>query len=526
MTSQSDPEEGPRVGSLLRASRLRCGEEAADVAEVMHIRLVYIMAIEEGRYDDLPGSAYAIGFIRAYAEHLGLDSEEVVRRFKAETSGLDMSTDLKFLSPIPESGIPRGAILFVGMVVAVLAYGGWYVSSTRDHFLTELIPPLPERLAVLLPSDGATDAKTPSAEPGPDAALAGEAPRSNSAGDGGAPAAATPTAVDSAEPTAIVLPAATSTATAQGDRAAETTPPIAAAPAPEATEITEIPALEETPVTAATPAFPPVPAPSEGVTADSVATESVATDTSMTESIATDIGAADTSMTESVATDTAAADASMTESVATDAVSTEPVATVAAPEPEPALEAVGEIADTPALPPSPPAVAAAVDDLRPTPPPAAPETVASPQATVGREQPDPVEDRVEIAEATPPGAARGEDGDQVAALSEDAGSKPAADAAPPAQEGQSRILVRARMASWIQVRDDVGKQLLMTRLMRAGDTFNVPDRPGLTLLTGNAGALEILVDGETVPPLGPVGAVRRDVTLDIERLRQGTAAVE
>ena len=94
------------------------------------------------------------------------------------------------------------------------------------------------------------------------------------------------------------------------------------------------------------------------------------------------------------------------------------------------------------------------------------------------------------------------------------------------EEGESRILVRARMASWIQVRDDVGNQLLMTRLMRAGDTFNVPDRPGLTLLTGNAGALEILVDGETMPPLGPVGAVRRDVTLDVERLREGTAAVE
>ncbi len=82
------------------------------------------------------------------------------------------------------------------------------------------------------------------------------------------------------------------------------------------------------------------------------------------------------------------------------------------------------------------------------------------------------------------------------------------------------------MNSWIQVRDDNGNMLLLTRLLRAGDAYRVPDRPGLTLLTGNAGALEILVDGEAVPSIGPLGAVRRGVALDIERLRQGTAIIE
>ncbi len=82
------------------------------------------------------------------------------------------------------------------------------------------------------------------------------------------------------------------------------------------------------------------------------------------------------------------------------------------------------------------------------------------------------------------------------------------------------------MDSWIQVRDDSINRLLMTRLLRAGDVYHVPDRPGLKLLTGNAGALEILVDGETVPSIGPVGRVRRDVALDVARLRDGTAAVD
>ncbi len=87
----------------------------------------------------------------------------------------------------------------------------------------------------------------------------------------------------------------------------------------------------------------------------------------------------------------------------------------------------------------------------------------------------------------------------------------------------SRVLLRATRDSWIQVHgaDNV---LLLTRILRAGDSYRVPNRDGLTLMTGNAGALEILVDGEPVPPIGPFGAVRRDVSLDPNRLKTGSAA--
>ncbi len=41
---------------------------------------------------------------------------------------------------------------------------------------------------------------------------------------------------------------------------------------------------------------------------------------------------------------------------------------------------------------------------------------------------------------------------------------------------------------------------------------------------GVCGACTVLVDGEAVPAIGPVGAVRRGVALDTERLREGTAS--
>ena len=78
----------------------------------------------------------------------------------------------------------------------------------------------------------------------------------------------------------------------------------------------------------------------------------------------------------------------------------------------------------------------------------------------------------------------------------------------------------------MQIRDDNANQLIMTRLMRGGDSYRVPRKSGLTLLTGNAGALEITVDGEVMPPIGPPGSVRRHVTLKADLLRKGTAVIE
>ncbi|MEE8516005.1 MAG: DUF4115 domain-containing protein [Alphaproteobacteria bacterium] len=89
----------------------------------------------------------------------------------------------------------------------------------------------------------------------------------------------------------------------------------------------------------------------------------------------------------------------------------------------------------------------------------------------------------------------------------------------------SRITVRAKSDSWIQVRE-ANNTLLITRILRTGDSYRVPNLKGLRLTTGNAGALEILVDGKPVAPIGLFGVVRRRVLLDPERLMAGTAVAE
>jgi cytoskeleton protein RodZ len=87
--------------------------------------------------------------------------------------------------------------------------------------------------------------------------------------------------------------------------------------------------------------------------------------------------------------------------------------------------------------------------------------------------------------------------------------------------GEARVVVRAiNDDCWIQVREMDGS-LMLSRLLRRGDVVGIPNRPGLTLMAGNAGALEVSVDGRKVPALGAIGQVRRDVKLDPDRLGGG-----
>src|SRR5690348_3213474 len=83
------------IGALLRETRESYGGDVERIANALRVRAQYLVAIEEGRYDRLPAPVYALGFVRAYAIHLGLDGDEAVRRFKQEASGFEISRDLE-----------------------------------------------------------------------------------------------------------------------------------------------------------------------------------------------------------------------------------------------------------------------------------------------------------------------------------------------------------------------------------------------------------------------------------------------
>jgi cytoskeleton protein RodZ len=93
----------------------------------------------------------------------------------------------------------------------------------------------------------------------------------------------------------------------------------------------------------------------------------------------------------------------------------------------------------------------------------------------------------------------------------------------PATSGAGgKITIKAVADCWIQVRA-TDQSIVFSRVLKAGETYAVPQRAGLSLRTGNAGALEVAVDGKTAPSIGGIGALRRDVELDPTELAAGTA---
>ena len=137
-----------RVGADLRAARLRLGWALDDVAHGLRIRLPFLEAIEEGRIGDLPAAAYAVGFVRTYSSSLGLDADEIARRFRAESQEANRKPELAFPAPVPERGVPAGAVVLLGLILAIGAYAAWYKFSPVRHD-EQGTSPVPERLAPL-----------------------------------------------------------------------------------------------------------------------------------------------------------------------------------------------------------------------------------------------------------------------------------------------------------------------------------------------------------------------------------------
>lgn len=230
--------EASRLGEELREARMALGVSLADMAQQIRIRRIYLQALEEGRLQDLPGQAYVVGFLRNYANALGLDTDEVLRRFR-EVSDPGPKANLVFPEPVPSRGVPAGAVMLAGAVLAVGAYVFWYNWSGGGPRVVDGVPPLPPRL------EQAADEiapRPPVQVPRPPGQVAAVTP----------PAAETPAAPITRS---LTLPGAQPSAPSAGPAGLPPPAPATAAPPPGATPLTAAPATPSTPPQAA--ATPP-----------------------------------------------------------------------------------------------------------------------------------------------------------------------------------------------------------------------------------------------------------------------------
>jgi cytoskeleton protein RodZ len=120
-----DEAETKLAGAVLREKRIELGIDEKSIASKLKMRMDQLRAIEHSDYAKLPGRTYAVGFIRAYAKSLGLESEALVDQFKSETQSHDLgkTAELVFPEVAQAPKWPSGGIVVVAIVVAVVIYG-------------------------------------------------------------------------------------------------------------------------------------------------------------------------------------------------------------------------------------------------------------------------------------------------------------------------------------------------------------------------------------------------------------------
>jgi cytoskeleton protein RodZ len=202
------------VGEILRRRRESYGQDLPTVASQLHIRLTYLRAVETGRFKDLPGMAYASGFVRSYGDYLGLDGEELVRLFREEVAGVDRQVRLNVPIVASEGRIPGGAVLLLSGFLAILAYGVWYYLADRNKSLLDLVPEVPSQLRAILGKEVPTNVATVPPMVKPQSATASAqggtatAPTQGNAAPASAPDPAVPSGVAGAQEAAPAQPTA------------------------------------------------------------------------------------------------------------------------------------------------------------------------------------------------------------------------------------------------------------------------------------------------------------------------------
>ena len=99
------------------------------------------------------------------------------------------------------------------------------------------------------------------------------------------------------------------------------------------------------------------------------------------------------------------------------------------------------------------------------------------------------------------------------------GDKPPETAA--SQPQRSGVILKIIRNSWVEIKDQNGKPIV-SRVLKEGDKYFVPDSPGMTMSLGNSGGVEIEIDGQSLGMLGAKGEVMRNIPLTAESLTART----
>ncbi len=126
------------IGARLRARREELDISLDQVVARTRIRRVYLEALEGERFDEFPGEAYLKGYLKGYAESLGLDPQPLLAELARQKPSLAPPLAVESLpdTSAGDSGtVPRarrsggGMMLLAAVVVLALAGAAWWLNK-------------------------------------------------------------------------------------------------------------------------------------------------------------------------------------------------------------------------------------------------------------------------------------------------------------------------------------------------------------------------------------------------------------
>lgn len=120
------------VGATLCQARREQGLSEKDVADRLHITMHYVKALETGSYDKLPGAVFAKGYIKSYAQLLGLDSAALLAAYEADQVECQVSQGQPAAQEVRRDRnrpfVIASVVLFIGVFASL-----WIVSQWGDE---------------------------------------------------------------------------------------------------------------------------------------------------------------------------------------------------------------------------------------------------------------------------------------------------------------------------------------------------------------------------------------------------------
>ncbi len=117
------------LGKYIASCRQTKGLTVEEIAQITRINVRFIQAAEADRFDPLPGSVFIKGFLRSYAEVVGADGADLVKRY--DNLGLvEADKSPKLISmPLHEDSTRSSALALAGSIAVALVFLGLYFSG-------------------------------------------------------------------------------------------------------------------------------------------------------------------------------------------------------------------------------------------------------------------------------------------------------------------------------------------------------------------------------------------------------------